>query len=149
MTYSAQYNWKDWIFTSEYVDIKTNLRNFSIATAPQEGRSSDSRAFYLQAEWQAAEKLSLYTRYEELYYDQSDKDGIAFSFQTGGNAVAQFNRAYTIGSRWYFTPDWSLTGEYSKNKGAGFINGPDDIDYSSLKKDWDVFILQMSYHFGL
>ncbi len=158
--YSIQYNWRDWIFTGEYTRLDTEITN---AASPVESlfpptaldlvfadQKRESGTYYLQAEWQASEKISFYARYDDLYFDKEDKDGTQQAAQSPGFvSFARFNKRETIGSRWYITPDFSLTGEYSKNRGVAFLIGSEDTDYQSLEKDWDLFILQASYHFSL
>lgn len=55
----------------------------------------------------------------------------------------------SIGARCYFTPNLSLTGEYSRNHGTAYINSSDSIDYSQVQKNWDYLVFQLSYHFEL
>lgn len=149
--YSVQYAPGDWIFSGEYLTIDIELKETEILHAPvpadQFRDSFELNAWYLQAEWLASNKLSMYVRYEELYNNKDDKDGSDYAMTNGGNPVTQYNKAITLGTRWYFTPDLSLTAEYSTNEGAAFINGQAEVDYAALKEDWDLFILQMSFHF--
>ncbi len=144
---SMQYNWDAWVLTAEFLDIDTRVSRTEVLYQPVAPESTTSNAYYLQAEWLGSEKLSIYARHEKLYYDVDDKDGTQFAARSGGNPIAQHTIANTVGMRWYFTPDLSLTGEYSRNKGTAFINGAVNIDYSQLKENWDLFILQLSYHF--
>lgn len=145
--YSVQYAWKDWILTGEYLNIDIDIENLKLLYIPLPGKKETSIGGYLQLEWLASNQLSAYLRYEELYYRDTDKDGKKYALETGGNALGVYNKALTLGARWYFTPDLSLTAEYSANEGAAFINGQPEEDYSSLEENWDMFILQMSYHF--
>lgn len=144
---SLQYNWLDWVFTTEYLDVETKVSNFEVLHSPYQSYDATSNAYYLQAEWLASEKYSFYTRHEKLFYNMDDKYGVEFALTSGGNPVTQYTKANTLGARWYFTPDLALTGEYSRNQGTAFINGSANIDYSRLNKNWDLFILQLSYHF--
>ncbi len=148
---SAQYSTGDWIFTAERAVINLRFDDVEVLHYPVPRElirdKYTSTGFYLQAEWQAREKLSVYGRYEELYMNEDDKDGTDYAETGFGNALTQYNTALTLGARWYFTPDFSATAEYSKNKGAAFLNGQSDIDYSALKKHWDLLLLQFSYHF--
>lgn len=149
--YSAQYSPGNWIFTSEFLSIDIDFENAEILHAPAPpGQLRDSfvlNSYYLQAEWLASNKLSVYARYEELYNNKDDKDGEEYAATLGGNPYTQYDKAFTLGARWYFTPDLSVTAEYSTNEGAAFINGQADVNYAELKEDWDLFILQLSFHF--
>ena len=147
--YSLQYARQNLIYTAEYLDINLKFNNTEILNLPISlpRDKINVAAYYAQVEWIASNKLSVYTRYEELYYDSGDKSGKEYAALTGGNPITQYNKAFTLGARWYFTPDFSITAESSHNKGAAFINGQADVDYSQLKEDWNMFILQLSYHF--
>ncbi|GAB1262725.1 hypothetical protein [Aurantivibrio plasticivorans] len=145
--FSAQYSWNQWLFTGELLNIDINTTDIEVLHIPENDRQAKLRGYYLQSEWFASQRWSLYGRYEELFNNVDDKDGIGFAQRTGGNALTQYAKAFTLGARYYLTPDWSITGEFSNNEGAAFIAGTDDIDYSSLEKRWQLFILQMSYHF--
>lgn len=148
---SAQYAPGSWIFSAEYLLIDIELSDVELLHIPQPSsvfRSNfEVNGYYLQAEWLASNHLSLYSRYEELYYDRDDKDGEDYAASNGGNPVTQYDKAFTLGARWYFTADFSATAEYSINKGAAFINGQSDVDYAELQEDWDLFIVQFAYHF--
>lgn len=145
--YSLQYSWSDWVLTAEWLDIEVDIKNLNFLYLPLPDVKENVAGAYLQLEWLASNRLSTYIRYEELYYRTSDRDGKKYEAETGANPLSQYNKALTLGARWYFTPDFSLTAEYSGNEGAAFINGQTEVDYSTLEERWDILILQMSYHF--
>ncbi len=144
---SLQYSKNQWVFTGEYLLTQIDFSDFEVLHQPADSEEFELQGYYLQAEWLAHSKLSTYARFEDLIYNVDDRRGEDFAQLTGGNPVTQYTQSYTLGARWYFTPDLSLTGEFSRNKGTAFINGPRDIDYQSLVEDWDLFVLQLSYHF--
>ncbi len=141
---SLQHALKKWIYTIEYMHVGNEI-SFDQSLAPI--FKSDTESYYAQAEWLFNEKLTFYGRAEALYYDKSDKYGKKSAARLGDNPLTKFNEALTVGARYYFTPDFALTGEFSKNKGAAFINGHGDINYDDLQEDWDTLIFQLSYHF--
>ena len=147
MLYSLQYEWRDLIFTTEYLDIDIDIHDFEVIHLPLPDREVSLLGYYFQTEWLVSNRYSVYARYEELYYNKDDKSGKEFAELTGGNPVTQYNKALTLGARWYYTPDFSLTAELSRNTGAAFINGQANIDYSALKEDWNLLMLQVAYHF--
>jgi hypothetical protein len=144
---SLQYSWQDWLITTEHLHIDTDISDFEILHQPEDSKNTVSSAYYLQAEWIESGNFSIYARYEKLYYNIHDKFGVHFAASTGGSPYYQYTEANTLGARWYFTPDLSLTGEFSRHQGAAFINAQSDIDASQIRKNWDLFILQLSYHF--
>ncbi len=144
---SVQYSWHHWILTSEYLQIRNRLSDFSILQSDQPDSTTTSEGYYLQLEWLAGERVSLYGRYEALYYNRNDKDGGDFYLRTGCNPDTQYNRALTFGGRWFMTADLALTAEYSRNQGAAFLNGQAGVDFEDLQENWDAFIVQLSFHF--
>ncbi|MYM63624.1 hypothetical protein [Pseudomaricurvus sp. HS19] len=144
---SVQYSWHHWILSAEYLQIRNRLSDFSVLNNYQPDTSVTSEGYYLQLEWLAGESVSVYGRYEELYYNRDDKDGSGFYQRTGCNPYTQYNRALTLGGRWFMTSDLALTAEYSRNQGAAFLNGQAGVDFEDLQEDWDAFIVQLSFHF--
>lgn len=145
--YSLQYAWQRWIWTGEFLSIDLDINDLFVAYYPLQDYKPELNGYYLQAEWLSSASLTLYLRYEELFLNSDDKDGKANQQFNGSNPVTQYNKAFTLGARYYFTPDLSITAEYSTNEGTAFINGQPDIDYPRLREDWDMAILQVSYHF--
>ena len=144
---SSQFSRGDWVFTGEYLLVDITFSDVEVLGQPMGSDEFQLRGYYLQAEWLFNEEVSFYSRFEDLVYNIDDKRGQEFADAVGGNPVTQYTQSYTVGARWYITPDFSLSGEYSKNEGTAFINGPESIDYQSLVEDWDLLLLQMSYHF--
>ena len=144
---SAQYSWLSWVFTAEYLQVDIDLTDLSILDVPQPDNFTTLESYYAQVEWQASESLSLFSRYEYLVYDKDDRKGEAYAQRTGRNPVAYYSSGVTLGARWYFQPDFSITGEIGSFVGAASLIGPNSIDYAELVEDWDLFVVQLSYHF--
>lgn len=144
---SAQYTLNQWLFTAEYMQLESDLTNFSILHQSTASVNATTKGYYLQVEWNASEKLNVFSRYEELYYNDDDKDGAQLALATGGNANTQFGKSFTVGARWYFNTDLSVTGQLSQNEGTAWLVGSENIDYDNLVEDWLSFVLQVSYHF--
>ncbi len=145
--WSAQYSWSSWTATVEYLTIDVEVSDFEVLGMPLPNNDTESLAYYAQLEWFASSNLSIYGRYEELFYNRDGRDGRQFQEQTGGNPHTQYTKTLTAGARWFFTPDISLTAEYTTNKGAAFINGQRNVEFSDLERSWDALIVQFSYHF--
>jgi hypothetical protein len=75
------------------------------------------------------------------------RDDKEFASRTRANPESQYTKTNTIGRRWYFTPNLSLTGEYRCNHGVAYINSSGSIDYSQVKESWDFLVLLLSCHF--
>lgn len=144
---SLQYALEQWVFTAEYLQVDIDVSDLAILFVPSPDYSNTLESYYLQAEWQAKSQWSLFARYEDLVYDKDDRKGQQYALETGLNAVTYYSNGFTVGSRWYITPDASLTAEYSVYEGASTLVGPNSIDYSELVEDWELFVVQFSYHF--
>jgi hypothetical protein len=146
--YSAEYRAPKWALSLEYLNIDTVTSNVTILGQPGLPDSEDqSEAYYVQLEWNPVERWSFYTRMERLYYDKDDRDGSNSAVGLGINADGRFAKIFTLGARWYITEDFSIGAQFSKNKGFAHSVGSTDVDYDSLKENWDLGILQFSYHF--
>jgi hypothetical protein len=146
-TISAQYFWKAFTLTTEYLRANTKVTQ-DIAATGNTSTDTTTEGYYLQVEWQAKERLMLLARYEKLSLDTSDNKGVK-GFESGVllSPFTHFARGYTLGARWYFSSDLSITGEYSHNHGAAWLPKDDGINAAQLKEEWDYFALQLSYHF--
>jgi len=144
---SAQYYWQNFTFTGEYLRIYNTIDTEVAYTGIQSNKAT-SEAYYAQVEWQAMEKLLLLARYEEFYNDTSDRDG-SKSFASGNliSPYTNYSKGYTLGARWYFNSDLSVTAEFSHNKGASWLPKSKTINVSNLQESWDYYALQLSYHF--
>ncbi|BFM06504.1 hypothetical protein GCM10025791_10740 [Halioxenophilus aromaticivorans] len=144
---SAQYSPQGWVLTAEYLRVDIDLTNVEILGQPQPDNTTKLESYYLQAEWQLNDHLSLLSRYEYLTFDKTDRKGEVYQATTGRNAFTQYTSGITLGGRWYFTPDMSLTAEYGVFEGAASLVGANSVNYDQLDEDWEVFILQFSFHF--
>lgn len=145
--YSLQYSASDWIFSAEFLNVHIEVQDVELLGIAQPGQSQVLQSYYLQSEWLAHKQLNLYARYEDLVYNKDDRKGEASAARTGGNPVLLYNRAVTLGARWFFTPNASVTAELSDNRGAAFLSGPDSVDYAAFKERWKLLVIQFSYHF--
>jgi|GEM_PF-1167409 len=144
---SLQYFWENFTFTGEYLRIHSDLE-INIADIGGNTSHVTSEAFYTQVEWQALDKLVLLARYEEFYNNTNDRNG-SKTFDAGFSVtpLTNYAKGYTLGARWYFNTDTSLTFEYSSNRGVSWLPKDDDINAVELEEKWDYFALQLSYHF--
>lgn len=144
---SVQYSLENWVFTTEFLRGFVEITNLSVLNVPSDDYKRTLEGYYIQAEWQANDKWSFLARYEDLVYDTSDRKGKEQARQSGANPVLQYTNGFTVGSRWHFTPDLSLTAEYGVYEGAATLVGSSSVDYSKLQEDWDLINFQLSFHF--
>jgi hypothetical protein len=145
--FSVQYGFMDWVLSGEYLHIDSSVDDVQILSNPVAGNNAQSEAYYFQLEWQQSEKASVYARADFLYFDKDDRDGTRYSTLIDGSPITRFSESITGGVRWYFRPNISLTLEYSKHSGVASLLGPDDQDYGTYTKHWDLFVSQFAFHF--
>ncbi len=146
--FSLEYAWSNWVASFEYQTISADVTDISILgliNAPDQ--LNETEAYYTQLEWIPSEKYSLFARADRLYYDKNDKSGSRFAAQSGNNRFGTYTESFTLGGRWYFKPDFSITAQYSRSKGFANAVGSTNIDYSSLQEKWNLGVIQLSYHF--
>jgi len=133
---SAEYRYKDFIFSAEGARGKINL-NFNYA-GQKYTHNSPNEGYYLQAAWEANPQLKLLIRYDDSKAD--------LNIPNGGNPE-NYAKVTTVGFNANLTPEWLLSGEYSWHKGTSIIPIFKQLDTQSLKTSWQTFLLQLSYQF--
>ena len=137
-TFSAQYSFRDWILTSEYLHLDAEF-NGEFAGIPADNRR-ESQGFYLQAEWLPTTNTTLLVRYDELDLGTS-KTEITY------NPYRNYGKGWTIGSRWMFSNNWSVTAQASFNEGTAWLPSFKGIEDKKLEKYWNYYVLSLSYQF--
>lgn len=145
--WSLQYGFGDWILTAEYLLGDTETYDVSVLNIPAPDIEQTIESYYLQGEWMAGEKLSLLARYEDMAYNNDDRRGTEYGQMTGRSPLITYTNGYTLGGRWYFTPDASLTIEYGAYEGTISHFGASIEETRALVEDWELLIVQFSYHF--
>ncbi|MFV8572590.1 hypothetical protein ACNQ6O_15405 [Marinobacter sp. SBS5] len=137
-TFSAQYNYKNWILTSEYLHLDSEFKG-EFAGMPANNRRK-SHGYYFQVEWLPTPNTTWLVRYEELDLGTS-KTEISY------NPHRNYGKGWTIGGRWMFADAWSITGQASFNEGTAWLPNFKGIEDKQLKKYWNYYVLSLSYQF--
>lgn len=139
---SLQYGHKDWLFTTEYLKVFTD--NQFESPLGIDSRSSETEAFYVQAEWFPTHNLEALLRYEELYLmDDRSGESLARSYdQTHG-----FAKAWTVGLKWLIDKNWSLGTQLSVNEGTAWLPVYEGMEQNPTKKYWNSYRMAVTYQF--
>jgi len=140
----AQYAYKDWIFSAEYMNIFSDVTSGVAGMVTK--NSTTSEGFYLQSEWFFRDNMSALLRYEELYIDSDDKDGSEKPLRPMNEYFA-YGKGLTFGLSWDFQENWRLVGQVGLNQGTVWLPYYDGIENTQLKRDWNTYMLQLSYQF--
>lgn len=143
---SLQLNGERWSITGEYALIREAMSeggpwNFDVTGI----------GYYIQGEWRFTSAWSGFARYDDFCVDRTDKQGLRYAAVTGRQAEWIFARDFTIGGRYRFAPGWALSGEWHKVTGSGWLPHVDNMNGAfasqTLARDWDIFLVQLSYQF--
>ena len=142
--FSAQYNAERWSLTGEYALRRIQFENF---TPSPPKSSSTGESYYVQGIYRIALRWEAMVRYDVLYWDKDDRDGIDFEAATGGlfQAHSRFAKDLTVGIRWDITPTFMLRAEYHNVDGTGWLSRLENPQ--GTKQHWNLFALLAAYRF--
>ncbi len=144
LLFSAQYSGELWTFTGEYALRHTEDEGFGPAFPDT---TFDGEAYYAQAMYRINPKWEAFVRYDALFLNRDDRDGTEFEAATGIPAHNLFAKDWTIGTRYYVTPEFMVAAEYHHVDGTGWLPAQDNPDPMATDKDWELFALLISYRF--
>lgn len=140
---SAQYSYNDWVVTAEYMNL------FSDSELQMAGVDSSvdatTEAYFMQVEWLPTPNASGFVRYEELYLDKHDRSGD--NLLSTYNPSRGFGKGWTLGGRWMFYPQWTVTSQVSFNEGTAWLPSYSGIEDSSIRKHWNYYVVSLTFQF--
>lgn len=142
--FSAQYNAENWSLTSEYSLRPTSSQNFG-SNAPDS--TAYGQSYYVQGSYRLAPNWEAFLRYDVMYADSEDRDGIAYAAATNRPAFTRFAKDWTAGLRFDVTPEFMLRAEYHRVNGTGYLPAQDNPNPSALVQHWDMVMLLGSFRF--
>ena len=142
--FSAQYNAENWSLTSEYALRPISSRNFG-PNAPDS--TTHGQSYYFQGSYRLAPKWEALLRYDVMYTDSEDRDGMVFAAATRRPGFTRFSKDWTTGVRFDLTPEFMLRAEYHRVDGTAYLPVQDNPDPRALERRWDMFMLLGSFRF--
>ncbi|MGH8565564.1 MAG: hypothetical protein ACREXW_16325 [Gammaproteobacteria bacterium] len=142
--FSAQYSTEDWTFTGEYAERRFEFQGFGPGIPDQE---FDGESYYIQAAYRFHPKWELMARYDALFTDRNDRDGLKFKARTGAPANTRFGKDWTVGMRFDLTPSIMLRAEYHHVNGTAWLPVQDNPDLTALTREWDLYALLVAFRF--
>ncbi len=144
---SLEHNREDWSYTAEYASTRQIRNNFNLPGALAiMDKDTTIEAYYLQSLWRFAPRWQALARYDALYLDKSDRNGMIFSAATGLPAAQRYARDVTVGLRYEPTPTWSLFAEIHHVNGGAWLSKLENTP-ATLTSAWDMLLLQAAWHF--
>ncbi len=140
---SAQYNDENWSLTAEYARRSTELEKFKLLPDIDFTGSS----YFVQGTYRLRPTLEAFLRYDELIWNNDDKDGKAFESLTGLPHYSRFAKDWTIGLRWDVSPRVMLRTELHQVNGTGWLSLLENTSPMDTDQHWQLFALSASIRF--
>ncbi len=140
---SLQYSYDDLLLSAEYMQI--HLDNTSeFALIGERSLTSMVEGFYVQAEWFPQSDLVTLIRYEELFLNSDQPvEYLARPYdQTHG-----YQKAWTVGAKWFINKNWSLGGQIAFNEGTAWAPVYDGMEDNPTSKFWKVYRAAVTFQF--
>ena len=141
--FSAQYKGEKLSLTSEYSLRPINKSGFG----PFLDYDVVGESYYFQAAYRIFEKWEIMARYDALYNDRDDPQGLELQQKTGIPAYTQYAKDWTTGIRYDVTPWLMIRGEYHYINGTAWLPTQDNPVPPLPSKYWEMFALLVSFRF--
>ncbi len=142
-TWSLEYNFQRWQFTSEYQRIDYYINDI---LGPGSTSKTAGEGYYLSTSYQFNQQWQGFIRYDVSYTDKNDKDGKDYEAETGTQAHTRFAKDTTIGIRYEHNKYWLFAAELHHIKGTAWAPKVEN-NLNELKEDWNLFSAEISYKF--
>ena len=136
---SLQYNVDQWTFTSEYGHMDIGLRAYGASL------NLHPLCYYVQAARRLDRHWTLYSRYDNLYWDRRDPSGGDYGKLINGPSYSNFAHDYGLGVRYDINSSAMTSVEYHYVDGTAWTSGLDDPGGSA--RYWNMLTVEFSYRF--
>ncbi len=143
---SLEHNLEKWSFTTEYSRTRQLRNNFNVPGASFMDNDSTLEEYYLQAQWRFIPKWQALLRYDAIYVDIADRNGMLFAAASGAPASQRYARDWMFGLRYDPNLDWSLFAELHHVNGTAWLSKLTN-PAASTQPQWNMLTLQAAYHF--
>jgi hypothetical protein len=139
---SAQYNNENWSLTAEYARRTTELEKFNGPDVEFTGTS-----YFVQGTYRFRPTWEVFLRYDELIWNNEDKNGKEFESLTGMPHYSRFAKDWTIGLRWDVSPRVMLRTELHQVNGTGWLSLLENTSSPDTDQNWQLFAMSASFRF--
>ncbi len=143
---SVERNLEHWTHTLEYARARVIRDQFNVPGMAFMDQHSTLEQGYLQTLWRVRHDWKLWLRYDVMYVDDRDRNGLTFANQTGLPASMRYARDWGMGVRYEPTPAWMLSAEVHHTNGSAnlaLLNNPP----VTQRPQWNMLTVQAAYHF--
>ncbi len=140
---SAEYTHNKWVFAAEYRKMETDGTSSIFASAPlnvvNAPVESAEEHWYVQATYQATDKLGLGVYYAQSDFDPKDKDAGDDKFTTINDLA--------LGASYAITGNWMIKVEGHALDGLGRLNHAGDRNLGATDPKWSYFVVKTTFSF--
>ncbi len=142
---SGQYNTESWSLVAEYMVLRIDRSD--LGGAFEVYGKNNSESYYLQAMYRFNRDWDLLIRRDVFYLDRNDRSGFKAEQLIGVPAHSMWAKDYTIGLGWQASQNISFRAEWHHVQGSAWVPAQDNPDIGSIKKNWNMYLLQATYRF--
>lgn len=136
---SLQCNVDQWTITAEYGHMDATLdSNYFVGRIHPE-------QYYLQVTRHLDSQWSVYSRYDNLYWDRHDRSGDSYSLLAGRSNDSNFAHDYGVGVRYDISNNAMVSAEYHYIDGAAWLSSLDNSEDPA--RYWNMLSVAFSYRF--
>ncbi|TQV69896.1 hypothetical protein FKG94_22345 [Exilibacterium tricleocarpae] len=140
---SVQYNAERWGLTTEVARRTSQLDGFGdFADAEFTGTN-----YFIQGTYRPRPGWELLLRYDELIWDNDDKNGRRFEATRGLPHYSRFAKDWTIGVRWDITRHVMLRAEWHQVDGTAWLSTLENPVPRDTRRHWDLFAFSAAVRF--
>lgn len=142
LLFSAQYNGEKLGLTAEYLYRWNHSKDYGAIP----DHKSITESWYVQGSYRFLPQVQGIVRYDTLSMDKDDRSGNrAASFGLPDHIA--YAKDWMVALRWDISSSWMIRTEYHRIHGTAWLAQADNKNRSETKQDWDLYALQLSYHF--
>ncbi|MDH3325730.1 MAG: hypothetical protein OEM38_03325 [Gammaproteobacteria bacterium] len=148
--FSLKYNLMRWSFVGEYAQRK--VKSDGIAYIPSDANNKTGESFYVQSIFRFNHKWNVIARYDVLYADKEDRDGMKFTKLLLAKQVAvknysRYAKDIMLGVQFKMSRYWMSRLELHSVDGTAWLPKQDNADESMIERKWKMLNYSMSYRF--
>ena len=136
----------DFTISSEYALRFFQFNNMA-PYVPEDIADLTGESYYIQMQYRLTPLFEIFLRYDIIYLDRNDKDGLKYEAKGYGNRIEQFAKDATAGIALHINRTWLLRAEYHHIEGTAWLPVQDNPGMSSNQKNWQLFSVLVSYKF--
>ncbi len=136
---SLQCNINQWTFTGEYGHMDIQLESSGV------GLGLHPLQYYVQAARHLDKHWTIYSRYDNLYWDRRDPSGDNYAMLAQTQNFANFAHDYGFGARYDINSNAMVSAEYHYIDGTAWSTGLNDMNATA--RYWNMVAIEFSYRF--